>query len=67
MRLKGGPQVDLRAVSAAEWGAALMYFTYCQLWLYVCAKAHYLDVVRQERLSWEKTVRTPLATRSPGR
>ena len=44
-----------------------MYFTYCQLWLYVCAKAHYLDVVRQERLSWEKTVRVPLAARSPGR
>jgi len=44
-----------------------MYFTYCQLWLYVCAKAHYLDVVRQERLSWEKTVRVPFAARSPGR
>jgi len=47
--------------------ALAMYFTYCQLWIYVCAKAHYLDVVRQERLSWEKTVRVPLAARSPGR
>ncbi len=27
IRLKGGPQVDLRAVAPAEWGAALMYFT----------------------------------------
>ncbi len=44
-----------------------MYFTYCQLWLFVCAKAHYLDVVRQERLSWEKTTRVPLAARWPGR
>jgi len=39
--------------------AAAMYFTYCQAWLYVCGKAHYLDVVRQERLRWEKTVRVP--------
>lgn len=39
--------------------AAAMYFTYCQVWVYVCAKAHYLDVVRQERLRWEKTLRVP--------
>lgn len=39
--------------------AAAMYFTYCQVWVYVCAKAHYLDLVRQERLRWEKTVRVP--------
>lgn len=39
--------------------AAAMYFTYCQLWVYICAKAHYLDVVRQEDLYWEKTVRAP--------
>jgi cellulose synthase/poly-beta-1,6-N-acetylglucosamine synthase-like glycosyltransferase len=37
--------------------AAAMYFTYCQAWIYVCAKAHYLDLVRQERLRWEKTIR----------
>jgi cellulose synthase/poly-beta-1,6-N-acetylglucosamine synthase-like glycosyltransferase len=47
--------------------ATAMYFTYCQLWIYVCAKAHWLDVVRQERLSWEKTVRVPLASRPSGR
>jgi len=39
--------------------AAAMYFTYCQMWIYVCAKAHYLDVVRQEKLRWEKTLRVP--------
>jgi len=44
-----------------------MYFTYCQLWVYVCAKAHYLDVVRQERLRWEKTVRVATTARSPGK
>lgn len=38
---------------------AAMYFTYCQVWVYVCAKAHYLDLVRQERLRWEKTLRVP--------
>lgn len=47
--------------------AAAMYFTYCQLWIYICAKAHWLDVVRQERLSWEKTVRVPLAAGPSGR
>ncbi len=39
--------------------AAAMYFTYCQMWIYVCAKAHYLDMVRQEKLRWDKTVRVP--------
>jgi len=46
--------------------ATAMYFTYCQAWLFVCGKAHYLDVVRQERLRWEKTVRVPGAARSGG-
>ncbi len=39
--------------------AAAMYFTYCQMWVYVCAKAHYLDMVKHKRSVWEKTVRTP--------
>ncbi|MBE9566261.1 MAG: hypothetical protein IMF16_05900, partial [Proteobacteria bacterium] len=39
--------------------AGAMYFTYCQVWVYVCAKAHYLDMVKQEGLRWEKTVRVP--------
>ncbi len=46
--------------------AAAMYFTYCQVWVYVCAKAHYLDVVRQERLRWEKTLRVPEAVKGAG-
>lgn len=45
--------------------AAAMYFTYCQAWIYVCAKAHYLDMVKQERLRWEKTLRVP-RTGAPG-
>jgi hypothetical protein len=47
--------------------ATAMYFTYCQAWLYVCAKAHYLDVVRQERLRWDKTVRVAHPVRPRGR
>ena len=47
--------------------AAAMYFTYCQAWVYVCAKAHYLDVVRQERLTWEKTKRVEWPVNSAGR
>jgi cellulose synthase/poly-beta-1,6-N-acetylglucosamine synthase-like glycosyltransferase len=42
--------------------AAAMYFTYCQAWVYICAKAHYLDVVKQKKLVWDKTVRSPRAT-----
>jgi len=45
--------------------AAAMYFTYCQVWVYVCAKAHYLDMVKQERLRWDKTLRVPRTT-DPG-
>jgi cellulose synthase/poly-beta-1,6-N-acetylglucosamine synthase-like glycosyltransferase len=47
--------------------AVAMYFTYCQVWVYVCAKAHYLDVVRQERLRWDKTVRVAHPVRPRGR
>ncbi|UCC69507.1 MAG: glycosyltransferase family 2 protein [Armatimonadota bacterium] len=47
--------------------AAAMYFTYCQVWVYVCAKAHYLDLVRQERLRWEKTMRVPRTAEEQGR
>jgi len=35
----------------------LMYFTYCQLWIYVVAKAIYLDFVKREKRTWVKTVR----------
>jgi cellulose synthase/poly-beta-1,6-N-acetylglucosamine synthase-like glycosyltransferase len=46
--------------------AAAMYFTYCQAWIYVCAKAHYLDLVRQERLQWEKTIRVANLVKASG-
>jgi len=35
----------------------LMYFTYCQLWIYVVIKATYLEYVKKEERVWEKTKR----------
>ncbi len=41
----------------AVWYMALMYFTYCQLWIVVVARAFYLDVILKEKRVWVKTVR----------
>jgi cellulose synthase/poly-beta-1,6-N-acetylglucosamine synthase-like glycosyltransferase len=35
----------------------LMYFTYCQLWIVVVARAFYLDIIKKEQRVWVKTVR----------
>ncbi len=35
----------------------LAYFTYCQLWIVVVARALWLDLVRRETRTWVKTVR----------
>jgi cellulose synthase/poly-beta-1,6-N-acetylglucosamine synthase-like glycosyltransferase len=35
----------------------LAYFTYCQLWLVVVARALWLDLVRRQGRTWVKTVR----------
>jgi cellulose synthase/poly-beta-1,6-N-acetylglucosamine synthase-like glycosyltransferase len=35
----------------------LMYFSYCQLWIYVVFKAAYQDYVKKEKRVWVKTVR----------
>lgn len=35
----------------------LMYFTYCQFWIYIVGKAIYLDVIKKEKRTWVKTVR----------
>jgi cellulose synthase/poly-beta-1,6-N-acetylglucosamine synthase-like glycosyltransferase len=37
--------------------AVLMYFTYCQLWMYVVVKALWSDYVRKEKHVWAKTER----------
>ena len=35
----------------------LMYFTYCQLWMYIVIKAWWSDYVRKEKRTWAKTER----------
>ena len=35
----------------------LAYFTYCQLWIVVVARALWLDLVKREKRTWVKTVR----------
>ncbi len=35
----------------------LMYFTYCQFWIYVVGRAIYLDYIKREKRTWAKTVR----------
>ena len=37
--------------------AVLMYFTYCQLWMYIVIKAWWSDYVRREKRVWAKTER----------
>jgi hypothetical protein len=34
-----------------------MYFSYCQLWIYIVIKAAYADYVSKDKRKWEKTVR----------
>ena len=36
---------------------SMMYFTYCQFWIYIVGKAIYLDVIKKEKRTWVKTVR----------
>ncbi len=40
-----------------------MYFTYCQLWMFIVVRAMYLDYVKKEKRSWDKTVRFDPVTR----
>ena len=35
----------------------IMYFTYCQLWIYVVLKAVYVERFQKEKKFWDKTVR----------
>ncbi len=35
----------------------LMYFTYCQLWIYIVLKAAYTEYIKKDKRFWEKTVR----------
>ncbi|HUI08748.1 MAG TPA: glycosyltransferase [Bacteroidota bacterium] len=43
----------------------LMYFTYCQLWIYVVVRALWIEYVRKERRTWDKTVRFTVPSHAP--
>lgn len=36
---------------------ALMYFTYCQLWIYIVLRVMYVKFIKREKNVWDKTVR----------
>lgn len=35
----------------------VMYFTYCQFWIYVILRSFYVEYVKKEKRVWDKTVR----------
>ncbi len=35
----------------------IMYFTYCQLWMFIVARAFWFDTIRRQKQTWDKTVR----------
>ena len=35
----------------------LMYFSYCQLWIYIVLKAAYSEFIKKEKNTWAKTIR----------
>jgi hypothetical protein len=44
----------------------LMYFTYCQLWIYVVIKATYQEMVNKDKHVWIKTVRFDVMEQKKG-
>jgi cellulose synthase/poly-beta-1,6-N-acetylglucosamine synthase-like glycosyltransferase len=44
------------------WLIVLMYFSYCQLWIYLVIKSFYIEYIKKEKHVWDKTVRFDLAT-----
>lgn len=42
------------------WLIIIMYFSYCQLWIYIVLKAAYSDYIKKEKRTWAKTVRFDL-------
>ncbi|HTO95317.1 MAG TPA: glycosyltransferase [Bacteroidota bacterium] len=42
----------------------LMYFTYCQIWIYVVVRALWIEYVRKEGRTWDKTIRFDVPSRA---
>ena len=43
----------------------VMYFTYCQFWIYVIVKAFYVEYIKKEKRKWDKTVRFDVKPGNP--
>jgi cellulose synthase/poly-beta-1,6-N-acetylglucosamine synthase-like glycosyltransferase len=44
--------------------AGLMYFSYCQVWIYIAVKGHLLDLLRPREFRWDKTTRVKLPSQA---
>lgn len=44
------------------WLIILMYFSYCQLWIYIVIKSFYIEYIKKEKHIWDKTIRFDIAT-----
>ena len=51
---------DREDSGAKIWLIILMYFSYCQLWIYIVIKSIYSDYIKKEKRTWAKTVRFDL-------
>ncbi|HMK38810.1 MAG TPA: glycosyltransferase [Bacteroidota bacterium] len=40
----------------------LMYFTYCQLWIYIVIRALWIEYVKKDKRTWDKTIRFDVGT-----
>jgi len=45
----------------------IMYFTYCQLWIFIMLRAFYLDKIKKEGHIWDKTVRFDVPPKAVGK
>lgn len=45
----------------------LMYFSYCQLWIIIMFKAFYLDKIKKQGHTWDKTVRFDVQPKAGGK
>jgi cellulose synthase/poly-beta-1,6-N-acetylglucosamine synthase-like glycosyltransferase len=43
----------------------VMYFTYCQFWIYVIVKAFYIEYIKKEKRTWDKTARFNVPPQPP--
>jgi cellulose synthase/poly-beta-1,6-N-acetylglucosamine synthase-like glycosyltransferase len=45
----------------------LMYFTYCQFWIYIVIRAMYVEYVKKDERVWDKTIRFDIQASVPAK